>query len=250
MHYLIKDTDFEKIMNFLMQIEGIHKKNTERLRKFFEAVYYACRSGCQWRLLPTYHGSWRAVHKRFKKWSTRGIWKKLFEYFQEDPDMEWVMIDSTIVRAHACAAGYGKDTQPQEALGRSKGGFTTKIHAICDALGNPLKFILTAGQRNDITQAQSLMQGIQNTLVNGDKAYDSNEFITSLAVQQCESNIPSRANRKEPREIDKDIYKERHVIECFFGKMKHFRRVFSRFDKSAQSYLSILYFVGAFIWIR
>ncbi len=76
--------------------------------------------------MPIYYGSWRAVHKRFKQWNKRNIWKKLFESFQEDPDMEWAMIDSTVIRAHACAAGYGKDTQEQEALGRSKGGFQQK----------------------------------------------------------------------------------------------------------------------------
>ena len=71
-------------------------------------------------------------------------------------DLEGVMIDATIVRSHACSAGYGKNTQDIQALGRSKGGFTTKIHALVDALGNPLKFILTPGQRHEITQASTL----------------------------------------------------------------------------------------------
>ena len=66
-----------------------------------------------------------------------------------DKDLESVMVDTTIIRAHACSAGYSKDSQNEQALGRSKGGFTTKIHTLVDALGNPLKFILTSGQRND-----------------------------------------------------------------------------------------------------
>ena len=144
MHYLIKDTDFIKILNCLVEIKGIHKKDISRLRMFIEAIYYICRSGCQWRLLPFYYGNWRAIHKRFKYWIARNIWEKLFEYFKQEPDMEWVAIDSTIVRAHACSAGYGKNSQEQESLGRSKGGFTTKIHALVDALGNTLKFSLTA----------------------------------------------------------------------------------------------------------
>jgi len=250
MHYLIKDTDFEKILNFLMQVKGIHKKNIEKLRKFIEAVYYICRSGCQWRLLPFYYGDWRAVHKRFKQWEERNIWKKMFEYFQNDPDMEWISLDSTIVRAHACAAGYNKDSQAQEALGRSKGGFSTKIHAMVDALGNPLKFLLTAGQRHDITQAKNLIDDIKNTTVIADTAYDANDFIETLHSKQCEPEIPSRRNRKEPRYCDKHLYAERHTIECFFGKVKHFRRVFSRFDKSARSYLAFLQFAGMLIWLR
>jgi len=149
MHYLIQDTDFEKILKFLEEIKGIHKKNVEKIRIFLEAVYYLCKTGCQIRLLPNYYGHWRAVHKRFKEWGNRGIWEKMFEYFKQDPDMEWIMLDSSIVRAHACASGYGKNSQEQEALGRSKGGFTTKIHIATDALGNPLK--LHSQLDNDMT---------------------------------------------------------------------------------------------------
>jgi transposase len=250
MHYLIKDTEFEKIVKFLFQIKGIHKKNVNRLRNFIEAVYYVCRSGCQWRLLPFYYGDWRAVHKRFKHWSKRNIWKKLFQLIQKDPDMEFTMIDSTVIRAHACAAGYTKYTQPDEALGRSKGGFSTKIHALVDALGNPLEFTLTPGQRSDITQAKLLTAGLHDTSLIADKAYDCNDFIHSLNANQCEPVIPPKNNRKNPREYDKHIYKERNSIETFFGKIKHFRRIFSRFDKAARSYLSFLYFVGVLIWIR
>lgn len=246
--HLIQDTAFEKILNFLSQIKGIHKRNTRRLRLFFEAVCYVSRSGCQWRLLPYYYGKWRTVHKRFKDWSNRGIWQKIFEIGKIDPDMELTMIDSTVVRAHACASGYGN--QQEEALGRSKGGFTTKIHAIVDALGNPLKFSLTAGQRNDITQAIPLSVGIESDLMAADKAYDCNEYVIFLKSNNCHPVIPPRRNRKIPREYDDHIYKERHQIECFFGKIKHFRRVFSRYDKTATSYLSFIYFVSTLIWLR
>jgi transposase len=250
MHYLIKDTEFKKILKFLMTIKWIHKNDTGKLRNFIEAIYYASRSGCQWRLLPYDYGNWRAIHKRFKYWSERDIWKGLFEHLQQDPDMEWVMIDSTIIRAHACAAGYGKNTQGQEALGRSRGGFSTKIHALVDALGNPLRFALTAGQRHDITQAHSLSHNIFNASMIADTAYDANAFIHTLKAAHCNPEIPSRKNRKEVRNYDEYLYKERHAIECFFGKIKHFRRIFSRYDKSALVYLSFLYFVGALIWIR
>ena len=120
MHYLINNTDFLKISQFLDQIKGIHTSDLEALKLFHNAVCYILKGGCQWRLLPTYFGDWRAVHKRFKTWADRGIWQQLFECLC-DPDLEWVMGDSSVVRAHACAAGYGKDSQKKEALGRSKG---------------------------------------------------------------------------------------------------------------------------------
>lgn len=250
MHYLIKDSDFEKILNFLKKVKGIHKNNEERLRVFVEAVYYLARSGCQLRLLPYYYGQWRAIHKRFKAWSNRGIWKEMFEYFKQEPDMEWVMIDSTVIRAHACAAGYGKNSQQIEALGRSRGGFSTKIHISTDALGNPLKYILTAGQRNDITQAKALCEDISGAAAIADKGYDCNAFVEQLIKQDCDPNIPSKKNRKSPRKYDEYLYRERHAIECLIGKIKHFRRIFSRYEKSAKSYLSYLHFVGVLIWLR
>jgi len=250
MHYLVKDTEFQAMLKFLVQIKGLHTNNTEKLRQFIEAIYYVCRTGCQWRLLPPYYGNWQSVYKRFKRWSDHNIWQDLFKFSQIDPDMELVMIDATIVRSHACAAGYGKGTQEEEALGRSKGGFTTKIHALVDALGNPIKFILTSGQRNDITQAKSLSATVEGVPLIADRAYDCDEFIIDLEKRSCTPVIPSKSNRISKRTYDEYIYRERHLIECFFGKVKHFRRIFSRYDKLALSYLSFLFFVGALIWFR
>lgn len=249
MEYYIKPQEWEQLFSVLVGIKGIHKKDEGRLRLFMEAIWYVARSGCQWRLLPSHYGNWRSVHWRFKDWGDRGLWQKIFEALQ-DPDMEQVMIDGTIVRAHACAAGYGKNSQSIQSLGRSKGGFTTKIHALVDALGNPLKFLLSPGQRNEITQAEALTKGFQNTVLIADKGYDSNAFVQTLQNNNNNVVIPSRSNRKIPRPYDQHLYKERHLIECFFGKIKHFRRVFSRYDKAGSTFLAFLHFVGAFIWLR
>ena len=143
-------------------------------------------------------------------------------HFADDPDMESIMTDGTIVRAHACAAG-----APQ---GRSKGGFTTKIHVMTDALGNPLDFILTGGQAADVTQAYVLVKGVQAAYALMDKAYDADKLIEQLKLQGIIPVIPPKSNRKKFREYDKHIYKERNLIECFIGKLKQFRRVFSLFE--------------------
>jgi len=137
-----------------------------------------------------------------------------------------------------------------QSLGRSRGGFSTKIHLATDALGNALRFILTGGERNDITQAASLIENLCADYVIADKGYDAEPFILQLRARNAEAVIPSRINRKEQREIDEYLYKERHLIENQIGKLKHFRRVFSRFDKLAKNYLSFIYFASTVVWLR
>lgn len=140
--------------------------------------------------------------------------------------------------------------QENQALGRSRGGFSTKIHASVDALGNPLRFVLTGGQRHDITQAEGLIADFDFERVIADRSYDAEEFLALIAEKEAEAVIPPRKNRKEPREYDLHLYKERHLIECFFNKIKHYRRLFSRFEKLDQRLLGFLSFAGALIWLR
>jgi len=160
------------------------------------------------------------------------------------------MIDSTIVRAHACAAGYKRDSGASQALGRSKGGLTTKIHRVCEAWGGALTVTLTPGQHNDMTQASELIASTQRAFVIADKAYDSQKLIAQIVAQSCVAVIPPRKNRKTPREYDKHIYKERHLIENLFGKLKHFRRVFARFDKTKDAYAAFISIASTIIWLR
>lgn len=250
MQYYIKAKDWEVIYQNLRQEKGLHTKTEEKLRLFYEAIWSVARTGCQWRFVPSYYGEWRALHSCFFRWSQKGVWERLLEKLQIDPNLEAVMIDATIVRAHACAAGYEKESQKEQALGRCVGGFTSKINAMVDALGNPLKFILSSGQQHDIKAAPSLVEGIEGSDVLADKAYDDDKFVDAIEKKGCRAVIPPRKNRKNPRDYDKDIYKERHLIECFFGKIKYFRRIFSRFDKPAQAYLGFLNVVAVDIWLR
>ena len=100
-----------------------------------------------------------------------------------------------------------------------------------DALGNPLRFILTGGQKHDITQAQGLIADHAGEYVIADKGYDSREFRQCILERGMRPVIPPRSNRKEPQAYDACLYRERHLVECFINKIKHYRRVFSRFEK-------------------
>jgi len=245
----INEFAWNKIFSFLRTQKGLYVKTEASAKKFAEGIFWMARTGAQWRELPEDYGKWNSVFKRFNEWSQKEVWSKLLEFCAEDPDLEYITIDATIVRAHACAAGYGD--QVTEGLGRSRGGFTSKIHAKVDALGNPLKILITPGQTSDFIQAPALLANIEGAFyVLGDRGYDSAQVREQISRQKCEPVIPSKSNSKSPADYDKHIYKERHVVECFFSKLKYFRRVFSRFDKSMRNFASFVAFVGACIWLR
>jgi len=140
--------------------------------------------------------------------------------------------------------------QEAQALGRSRGGFSTKIHLAVDALGNPLRFILTGGECHESPHASALIEGYSMQALIGDKGYDSADLIKALIAAGVEAVIPPRVNRTEQREYDKHLYRERHLVECFINKVKHYRRVFSRFEKLSKNYLGFLSFVSALVWLR
>ena len=248
--YVIKSGEWEKIFPILAAERVIYAKNELKTKRFFEAIHYLALEGCRWRALPRWYGKWRAVHKRYLEWCKKGIFDMLFAYFSKDFDGEYIMIDSTIVRAHPFAGGSQRIDGKCSGLGRSKGGFTTKIHAVVDALGLPLRLLLSAGQRHDIVYAEQLLKGFEGANVIGDKGYDSNKLINALQEQKCTIVIPSKRNRKIPRNIDRHIYKERHLVEIFFRKLKNFRRVFSRFDKEIVAYQGFVTFVSILMWLK
>ena len=113
-----------------------------------------------------------------------------------------------------------------------------------------MRFIVTGGERHEITPAEQLIENLFPDYVIADKGYDADNFILLLRKKDLEAVIPSKINRKIQRAIDTDLYQERHLLECCIGKLKHFRRVFSRFAKLAQNYLSFVQFASTIVWLR
>lgn len=138
----------------------------------------------------------------------------------------------------------------EQALGRSRGGFSCKIHVTVDGLGNPLRLCLTAGQRHDSTQAQTLLEDFDFERLIADRGYAAQDFIDYLLARGIQAVIPPHQRAKVLRDYDTWLYRERHLVECFMNKIKHFRRIFSRFEKLDRSYLGFLHFVSALVWLR
>ena len=143
-----------------------------------------------------------------------------------------------------------KNSQKEEWLGRSCGGFSKKVHCVTDALGNPLEFIVTGGEVSDCTQFEELTKNIEFDSVLADKGYDTDEIIKSVIDTNSIAVIPPKRNRIHKREYDFHTYKERHKIENLFGWMKYYRRLFARFDKLKKNFIGFIHFVGALIWLR
>ena len=119
-----------------------------------------------------------------------------------------------------------------------------------DGLGNPVRYILTAGQVHDILQAEDLISGLPFEKVLADKGYDSNRFREAIAQAGAEAVIPSSRSRSQAVPYDKHTYGERNLVERFFNKIKHFRRIATRYEKTVVSFAAMLFLVGAMIWLR
>jgi transposase len=247
----LRDDQWERIRGLLAGRAGHVGVTAKDNRLFVDAVLYRYRAGIPWRDLPEHYGPWKAVHTRFTRWAKRGVWVAVFAHLASDADPEYAMIDSTIVRAHQHSAGAKGGDRDQEAIGRSKGGLTTKIHATTDALGNPTGFHLTPGHAHDLVGADALLPGLEADALLADKAYDAEERVIG-PLQQAGTVpvIPSRANRKTPREYDTDLYKARHLIENFFAKLKQFRAIATRYDKRARNFLAAIHLAAAVIWLN
>jgi transposase len=153
-------------------------------------------------------------------------------------------------RPRPSARRWCKRGQENQALGRSRGGFSTKIHAVCDALGNPIRFFLSGGQAADCKYALALLDGLTGDAVLADKGYDADYIVEAVSGMKSQAVIPPKSNRKIQREYDKDLYKERNLVERMFNKLKQFRRIATRYDKTALSFFAFLNIAAIYLWLK
>ena len=244
-------------------LPGPRRKND---RKVMDGIFLPLRTGTPWRDLPKDCGPYSTCYNRYNRWSKKGLWEKILEDFQklveesagrgdDDDDgggggdgdggggtqpVRSRMIDSSTVRVHRHAAGSRRDSGPRE-MGRSRGGLTTKIHAMVDEGGRPRRMHLSPGQASDCGGAMTLLEGLEaGTLPIADRAYDTNSILERVAAAGCTAAIPSKSNRRIQRPLDEVAYAGRNVIDCFFGRIKEFRRVATRYDKLARTCLSAI----------
>jgi transposase len=228
----------------------------QSVRDFMEAVIWVIRVGAPWRDLPAELGKWHTVYTRYRRWEAAGIWKRLWKSLNKESLEDAVIyyIDSTTVRAHQHAAGAPGKTAEEAAIGRSRGGLTTKIHVAALDEKHTAVIQITPGQASDCVQFRSIHQELpeENVIEHaaGDKGYDTNEIRALLAEEGIEPVIPGRSNRTQTIVYDKTKYKERNRIERFFNKLKHFRRIATRYEKHSFTFLAMIHIAAAFIAVR
>lgn len=209
-------------------------------RPILSGILHMLRSDARWRDCPAIYGPYTTVYNRFNRWSRQGLWLEIFKALTgQNPIHGLAMIDSTHSKAHRSAGG-GKGGAYLQAIGQSRGGRTSKLHALSDGLGRPLALLLTAGNINDISVARALLQrvGPVRRLI-ADRGYDANHLRRFLAERRAEAVIPSTTSRRAPIPYDTVAYRDRNRIGRMWCRLKDWRRLATRYDKLARNYLSV-----------
>ncbi|WP_425357057.1 IS5 family transposase [Streptomyces inhibens] len=249
-------------------------------REVIDAIAWKFRTGSQWVHLPEKYGNWRGVYNRLRMWAVDGTWERvltaLMSQADADEDLNWVVsVDSTIVRAQQHSAGARKKGPPagephDHALGRSRGGLSTKIHLAADARCRPLAFVLTAGQAGDAPTFGDVMARLRvprrrgrprtrPNVVLADKAYSSRAIREHLRRRGIRAVIPVPADQRghrlrrgshggRPPAFDRDAYKQRNTVERCINRLKQWRGIATRYEKTATIYLAGLHIAAIFLW--
>jgi transposase len=233
----------DAIWNQLQQtMTGKGCYDAKNSREVMEAILWRLRTGGPWRDVPAEFCPRQTAFNRFNRWAEKGLWADFF-YLRGEMDSEWVFVDGSYVRAHQHASGARLGAE--RAIGRSRGGSTTKIHMACDAHGNPIDFEITGGEIHDAKAAPQLIEKVKRTEnFVADKAYDSEAIREQARAAKMNPVIPRKSNSKKPNpEFDSHLYKMRHLVENLFARLKHFRGIATRFEKLARNFKAIV-----FIW--
>ena len=205
------------------------------MEKVLTAILFVLSEGCTWRGINQPDAKWNSVYQYDRRWCREGLWEKVWEQVAPVTKPGALYLDATFIKVHRSGlnATGGRDLQ---AVGLTKGGWNTKLHAAVDGKGRPWSLLLTAGQVADISEATEVLQELDARIVVADKGYDSDLLRIWLFERGATPCIPPKSNRRDPLPYRQSAYRKRHLIENFFGHLKTFRRVATRYDKLAETF--------------
>jgi transposase len=226
---------------------GIGRPPTE-LRVVIEAIFHIMRGGYPWRDLPRRFGPWQTIYSRFRDLCREGVWERLFARLAQRAKGKLRFLDGTYIRVHQDGAP-ALQLADAEGVGTSRGGRNSKLHAVVDVRGRPVRLVVTPGNTHDITPAPELVAAMPEVIVVADKAYDSTGFRAFVASQNSSTSIPQRAGAKAEAPFHRAHYRKRHRVENFFGRIKRYRRISCRFEKTRASFEGFVLFASILDWI-
>lgn len=218
-------------------------------RRVVNGIFYVLRTGAPWRDLPERYGPYTTVYNRFNRWAKRGIWLKVFEELsRRSPPL--LAFDRQLHRPRPPARRRRKKGGEDHAIGRSRGGLSTKIHAVVDQDGLPVKLMITPGQASDKTVAPHLLDTLPAGTVVADRGYDSKALVERVRDRGGIAHIPTQSRVRVQRSVPADLYRQRNLVERFFCNLKQFRRIATRFEKHAVTFMAAIALAASRIWIR
>ena len=231
------------------------------------AGQWILRTGAPWRDLPERYGKWQSVATRFYRWQKAGIWQQVLENLQADADaLLKARLAGSLCRwqRDSCPSTCGwwkKGGEQEEKLGRSRGGFSTKIHIRCEGKGKPITFLLSPGERNESIFLEQLMeQGtvkrsgrgrprIRPSRLVGDKGYTGRRIRNYLRRRGIRFTIPRLSNEPRRGPFSREIYRQRNIVERAINRLKQFRRIATRYEKLAANYTAMLAIACILLWL-
>ncbi|WP_088339335.1 IS5 family transposase [Pseudomonas oleovorans] len=214
------------------------------------AILYVAEHGCKWRGLPKRFGNWHTIYTRMNRWTKAGVLDRMFEELQRAQvvriRIEAVSLDSTSIKVHPDGTGALKKRGPQ-SIGKSRGGWNTKIHMVAADARTAVTFSLSPGQAHDAPEGRRLLSSLGPTSrpvhLLMDRAYEGNETRQLALDLGFIPVVPPMKTRIEPWDYDREMYKRRNEVERLFRRLKGYRRIFSRFEKLDLMFLGFISFV-------
>ena len=263
----LTDAQWERLRPLLPPQKPRTGRPAKDHRLVLDGILWIARTGAPWRDLPPCFGPWQTVATRFYRWRVAGIWDALLAALQQRADaagrLDWGVhfVDGTTIRAHQHAAGARGGDPEAEALGRGRGGFSTKVHLRAEGGGKPMTLVLTPGQRHEASVFEQVMtQGavkragrgrpkLRPRRVVGDKGYSSGAIRRYARRHGIGVTIPRKRNERRRGPFDRAAYRARNRVERLIGRCKQFRRLATRYEKRAENYRAMWVIAAILLWL-
>jgi transposase len=216
MRYELTDEEWTAIRPMLPnKPRGVPRVNDRRV---LNGIFWVLRSGAPWRDLPNNFGPYTTCYNRFVRWRRAGVWAKILSALAGAHDVAVQMIDTSIVRVHQHGSCITRNRR--QSMGRSRGGLTSKIHALVDANGLPVRLAVTPGEAHDNRLAGKLLFRLRaGSMLLADRGYDADWIRELAAAKGAWANIPPKSNRNDPICFSPYLYRARNRVERFFNTL-------------------------------